>query len=138
MKDYRTTEQYQRTNRDMLGPIHLGFGALFLGMYTLSSCTERGPKESIPDTVEVKSQDLTYRVDFTCTREHLYDGSCIQPGNIESIFVNRTDFWSITYSKNALSPKDELTPQIQESAWNMVRGEEYMRTIAEKREKEGL
>ena len=138
MKDYRTTEQYQRTNGDLLGAIHVGFGALFLGLYTLSSCAERDPKESIPDHVEVRSHDLTYIVDFTCTREHLYDESCIQPGNVESVFVNRTDFWSITYSKNPLDPKDELTPQMQEATWNMIRGEEYMRTIVEKREKEGL
>lgn len=72
MKDYRTTQKYQKTTRDILGPIHIGFGVLTLGLYAgLQSCDQPSPKESFPDRVSVEAYNLLYEISFSCTWEQV-------------------------------------------------------------------
>ncbi len=100
------------------------------------SSDHRDPKAKAHDYVSVQSQGLEYSVAFECTYEHLNDLSCHRPENIVSVRVGKIDYWYFEYVKSPVNSKDALTPQIQEQAWNMVEGEEYLRTIAEKRVRE--
>ena len=132
MKDYKQTEQYQRTSGDFIGAIHLGFLALAgLGFVGMQSC-EQDPKAKAYDTVTIQSRDMTYDIAFVCTREHLRDESCKDINNIESVFINKLDSWSVSYGLHPQGYERRLTSPIRESAWHLVQGENYLRLNAEK------
>lgn len=128
------TRKYRSDGLGCLGAIVLGtLTCMGVGKY---SSNHQDPKASANESVFIESEGINYNVSFTCTYEHLNDHSCERPENIDSVRVGRADFWNMFYEKNATNPKDELTLQMQQAAWNLVQGEEYLRVIAEKREKE--
>ncbi len=138
MKNYRTTQHYQRTSGDILGAIHISFGVIMLGLYAIMNSTacNYDPKEKAYDTVTLKSYPMTYNIAFVCTRGQIRDDSCRNVENLESVFVNKEDEWSKSYSREPREKWEQiLTPQLQESAWHMVEGEYYLRINAEREQK---
>ena len=112
-----------------LGLINLG---AFVGILTVSSCGKGNPTDRIYETVTVNSHDMTYDLAFACRREEREKDLCIKVQNLESVWINKRDSWSVSYSKKPKEYQHLLLPQIQEQAWKMAEAEHYLRMYAEK------
>ena len=53
---------------------------------------------------------------------------------MNSVWINKTDYWAVDYTKDARDSENELTPKMQETAWSLVQGEDYLHQIANKYE----
>lgn len=122
---------YER--RNTLGCLGV-LGGVFIGipLVVISLLNEEAkPTDKAYDTVTVNSSDMTYDIAFACTRQERDKDLCIKAENLESVFINKRDYWTLSYSTKRSKYELPLLPQMQEQAWRMTQAEHYLRMYAE-------